>query len=95
MRNLHGGLILPKEDSPMAKKRKKLQGTVQKIIKPFSPNQPEKAQIDVHDADHLYRELRIENEVADEHGDKAKLKPGAEVDVIVEADANATLKKPA
>jgi hypothetical protein len=87
--------ILSKEDSPMAKKRKKLQGTVQKIIKPFSPNEREKAQIDVHDADHLYRELRIENEVADEHGDKAKLKPGAEVDVIVEADANATLKKPA
>jgi len=30
----------------MGRKRKKLQGTVQKVIKPISPNQPEKAQID-------------------------------------------------
>ena len=78
----------------MGKKRKKLQGTVQKIIKPLSPNEPEKAQIEVQDADDLYRELRIENEVADEQGGKARLKPGAEVDVIVEADSSATLKKP-
>jgi hypothetical protein len=87
--------ILPKRrNSPMGKKRKKLQGTVQKIIKPLSPNEPEKAQIEVQDADDLYRELRIENEVADEQGGKARLKPGAEVDVIVEADSSATLKKP-
>jgi hypothetical protein len=78
----------------MGKKRKKLQGTVQKIIKPLIPNEPEKAQIEVREADDLYRELRIENEVADEHGGKAKLKPGAEVDVIVEADSSATVKKP-
>jgi len=78
----------------MGKKRKKLQGTVQKIIKPFSPNQPEKAQIEVRDADDLYRELRIENEVTDEQGGKARLKAGAEVDVIVEADSSATVRKP-
>lgn len=78
----------------MGKKRKKLQGTVQKIIKPFSTNEPEKAQIEVRGADDLYRELRIENEVADEQGGKARLKPGAEVDVIVEADSSATVKKP-
>jgi hypothetical protein len=86
--------ILRKEDSPVGKKRKKLQGTVQKIIKPFSPNEPEKAQIEVREADDLYRELRIENEVLDELGGKAKLKPGAEVAVIVEADSSATVKKP-
>jgi hypothetical protein len=78
----------------MPKKRKKLQGTVQKIIKPLSPNQPEKAQIEVRGADDLYRELRFDNEVADEQGGKARLKPGAEVDVIVEADSSATLKIP-
>jgi hypothetical protein len=78
----------------MGKKRKKLQGTVQKIIKPFSPNQPERAQIEVRGADELYRELRIENEVTDEQGGKARLKPGAEVDVIVEADSSATVRKP-
>ena len=78
----------------MGKKRKKLHGTVQKIIKPVSPNQPEKAQIDIHGADDLYREIRIENVVIDEKGEKASLKEGAEVDVTVEADSSATLKKP-
>lgn len=72
-----------------------MKGTVQKLIEPLGPEQPEKAQIDIHGADDLYREIRIENEVSDEKGDKAKLKPGAEVDVIVEADSSATMKKPA
>ena len=78
----------------MTKKRKKLRGTVQKIIKPFNPSEPEKAQIDIHGADDLYREIRVENEVIDEKGEKARLKPGADVEVTVEADSSATLKKP-
>jgi len=78
----------------VGKKRKRLRGTVQKIIKPIARNQPEKAQIDLQDADDLYREIRIDNEVTDEKGAKAQLKVGAEVDVIVEADSSATLKKP-
>jgi uncharacterized protein YfaS (alpha-2-macroglobulin family) len=78
----------------MGRKRKKLKGTVQKLIKPISPNLPEKAQIEVQGADDLYREIRIENEMTDENGDKVRLKQGAEVDVILEADSSATLKKP-
>ena len=78
----------------MSRKRKKLQGTVQKIIKPAIPSQPEKVQIDIHEAEDLYREIRIENVVTDEKGEKAQLKPGAKVDVIVEADSSATTKKP-
>lgn len=78
----------------MGKKRKKLRGTVQKIIKPINSSQTEKAQIDIQDADELYREIRIDNEVTDEKGAKARLKEGAEVDVIVEADSSATLQKP-
>jgi hypothetical protein len=42
----------------------------------------------------LYREIRVDNELTDDAGEKASLKPGAEVDVIVEADSDATLKKP-
>ena len=64
------------------------------IIKPAIPSQPEKAQIDIHDAEDLYREIRIENVVGDEKGEKAQLKPGAKVDVIIEADSSATTKKP-
>jgi hypothetical protein len=75
-------------------KRKKLRGTVEKIIKPVTPSEPEKVQIGIEEADHLYRELRVENVVIDENGGKARLKPGAQVDVIVEADSDATIKKP-
>ncbi|MGE5114607.1 MAG: hypothetical protein ACM3JB_27415 [Acidobacteriaceae bacterium] len=78
----------------MSRKRKKLRGTVEKIIKSPSPSQPEKAQIGIHGADDLYREIRIENVVIDEKGEKASLKPGSEVDVTVEADSSATIKKP-
>ena len=39
----------------------KMPGTVEKIIQPAHPGQPEKAQISVEGADDLYREIRIEN----------------------------------
>lgn len=74
----------------MGKKRKKLPGTVEKIIKPVHPSQPEKAQINLDGADDLYKEIRIDNVVTDETGHKARLKSGAEVDVTIEADAEAT-----
>jgi hypothetical protein len=67
-----------------------LSGTVEKIIKPLSPDDPEKAQIAVEGADHLYREIRIENTLTDENGDQVRLKPGAEVEVTVEAPPEAT-----
>ena len=78
----------------MGKKRKKLRGTVDKIIKPLSPREPEKAQITIAEGEDLYREVRVENILTDESGKQAGLKPGAEVDVIIEADSSATMKKP-
>ena len=78
----------------MGKKRKKLPGTVEKIIKPLLPSQPEKAQIDIEGADDLYREIRIENTLTDEHGEEVRLKHGAQVDINIEADTDATMKKP-
>jgi hypothetical protein len=71
-----------------------LPAIVEKIIKPQYPGAPEKAQIAVEGADHLYREIRIENTLIDEDGQKVGLKPGAEVQVTVEADADATAPKP-
>ncbi len=71
-----------------------LPATVEKVIKPVNPSEPEKAQITVEGADHLYRELRIENALVDEDGRKVRLKPGAEVEVTIEADAQATVPKP-
>jgi hypothetical protein len=68
-------------------------GTVRKIVKPPIPQMPEKAEIEVEGADHLYREIRIENVLEDCDGRKVKLKPGAEVDVTIEADEKDTTKQ--
>jgi len=71
-----------------------LPGRVEKIIKPMFSSEPEKAQISVEGADHLYRGIRIENKLTDENGGEVKLKPGATVDVTVQADPEDTAKKP-
>jgi hypothetical protein len=70
-----------------------LPGTVEKIIKFPFPSEPEKAQIDLEGAEHLYKEIRIENTLTDEHGEKVQLKPGAEVKLPVEEDPEATMPK--
>ena len=70
-----------------------LPATVEKIIKSPSPSVPEKAQIAIEGGDHLYRELRIENTLTDENGDKVRLKQGAEVEVTIEAEKEATAPK--
>jgi hypothetical protein len=43
-----------------------LPGTVEKIIKPIVPGEPDKAQIEVEKAEDLYREIRIDNVLKDE-----------------------------
>jgi hypothetical protein len=68
-------------------------GIVQKIIKPADPRDPEQAQIAVEGAEELYREIRIENTLQDEEGQDVALKPGAQVDVTIEADKKDTTKK--
>jgi hypothetical protein len=79
----------------MPKKPKvKKPGTVRKVIKPIFPSEPEKAEIEVHGADDLYKEIRIANELVDSEGKKVKLKPNAPVDVIVEADVKDTVPDP-
>ena len=81
----------------MKNNKKKLRttkpGTVEKIIKSPFPQEPEKAEISVEGADHLYREIRIENTLEDEKGKRVKLKEGAQVDVTVEADPKDTVPK--
>jgi hypothetical protein len=67
-----------------------LTGTVEKVIQSPDPRDPPKAQIAVEGADHLYREIRIENNLKDENGDVVHLKQGAHVDVKIEADPKDT-----
>jgi hypothetical protein len=70
-----------------------LVGTVEKIIKPAHPSLPEKAQIAVEGGEDLYREIRIDNVLKDENGQAVALKPGAPVEVTIEADPEHTTKK--
>ena len=70
-----------------------LPGTVEKIIPPIVPSQPEKAQIAIDGAEELYREIRVDNALMDETGNSVALKKGAEVEVTIKADADATAPK--
>ena len=76
----------------MAKKRK-LHGSVKKLIKPLDPSEPEKVEIDIHEPDDIYRENRIENVVTDGDGGNDKLKQGEDVDIILEADPDGKQKQ--
>lgn len=71
-----------------------LTGVVQKIINPLDSKEPEKAEIAIQEADHLYKEIRIENTLENAAGEKLRLKRGAEVDVHIEAPVEAVEKKP-
>jgi hypothetical protein len=67
------------------RKRKKLRGTVEKVVKHYG--EPEKAQIEIQEADPLYRELRVENEAEpDGDGNKHRFEKSEDVDVIIESD---------
>ena len=70
-----------------------LPATVEKIVQPVNPKNPEMAEIHIEGADPLYREIRVENILTDENDEKVSLKPGAEVDIVLEADTDATTKK--
>lgn len=89
--------IMKHQEKPSNEKHEKpsvtLSGIVEKVIPSPHPTMSEKAQIAVEEADHMYRELRIENSLKDASGHKVSLKPGAEVDVTIEADQDAIKPK--
>ena len=58
-----------------------------------TPACPRRRRSPVEGADDLYREIRIENVLKDENGQKVALKPGAHVEVTIEADPEHTTKK--
>ena len=80
------------EDAP-EKPSITLPGKVEKIIPGVVSTMPDKAQIAVEVADHLYKEIRVENTLQDENGKPVSLKPGAEVEVTIEAEKRATEPK--
>jgi hypothetical protein len=70
-----------------------LPGTVEKIIPSVTRSEPEKAQIAVEGADHLYREIRVENTLQDADGNPVVLKKGAQVEVTIAAEPKDTVPK--
>jgi hypothetical protein len=70
-----------------------LPGTVEKIIPPIVPSEPEKAQIAIEGAEDLYKEIRVENTFEDAAGNPVSLKRGAEVEVTIAAEPEATTPK--
>ena len=86
--------VIEKEALVISRKKKPavtLPGTVEKIIP--TKYEPEKAEIAVEGADPLYKEIRIENTLQDEEGQEVSLKPGAQVDVTIEAGPDSTNPK--
>lgn len=83
------------DDSPESNEKPSttLRGTVEKIIKPIDQHRSEKAQIGIHGAEDLYREIRIDNTLTNERGEEVAIKEGAKVDVTIEADIKDTIKK--
>jgi hypothetical protein len=66
-----------------------LSGTVERVVKSRFAGECEKAEIAIEGADHLYREIRIENTLTKESGQEVHLKPGAKVNVTIKAGAEA------
>jgi hypothetical protein len=66
---------------------------VSKIIATGVAREPEKAEISITAADHLFREVRIANSLTSPEGDNVALKHGARLDVTFEADPDDTVKK--
>ena len=69
-----------------------LPGTVEKVIPAMGPF-PEKAQIALHTAEDLYKEIRVENALTDADGNPVSLKKGAEVEVTIAAEPEGTEPK--
>jgi hypothetical protein len=84
---------MPHSDGKTEKPSTTLPGTVQKIIKTPNPKAPEQAEIVVQNAEELYREIRVENTLVNEKGEEVGLKPGAPVEVTIEANEKDTVKK--
>jgi hypothetical protein len=85
--------VMKREADVHEKSTVTLPGKVEKVIESPVPKKPAKAQISIEKGDDLYKEIRIENELTDENGKKVALKEGADVEVTIEADRDATITR--
>ena len=66
---------------------------VRRIVKPLHPDQTEKMEISIMDADELFREIRVDNTLTGIDGEPVALREGAHIDVTFEAETNDTVRK--
>jgi hypothetical protein len=78
------------ETAPTEKPAITLPGTVEKIIPTSNLPKLKRQRSQWEGADHLYRDIRVDNELQDENGKTVSLKPGAHVEVTTEAEPEAT-----
>ena len=64
-------------------------GKVEKVIKAVVPTEKDKAEIHIPSAEPLYQEIRIDNELKSADGETVELKPGADVEIHIEAATTA------
>lgn len=80
-----------KDESPEAARAAlTLPGTVERIIPSMVPGSADKAEISIQGAEELYREIRVENTLIDADGNQVSLNKGADVEVTIEAEPEAT-----
>ena len=69
---------------------KTVPAVVQKTVKPFLADQPEKVEIAIATADPLFREIRIENDFTNTDGGHVSLVNGTKLTVTFEAETTET-----
>jgi uncharacterized membrane protein len=67
-----------------------LPGTVEKVIPSLFPEEADTVEIRVDTPEELYREVRIENSLTNESGEKVSLKLGSPVKVTITAETEST-----
>jgi hypothetical protein len=78
---------------------KTLAAVVNKVVKSVLPDEPDKVEISISGAEHLFREIRIENRFTNVEGRLVALTSGVHVDVTFEAETGgnsglSTTKRP-
>jgi uncharacterized protein YfaS (alpha-2-macroglobulin family) len=72
---------------------KKLSGIVRKLIKDGYRHRADIVEVDIHEAEDLFREVRIENTFTDLDGQKVSLKQGAHLDITFETEPEHTIRR--
>ena len=72
---------------------KLMPAVAKQILKPLYPQEAERVEISIAEADELFREIRVENSFVDGEGNVLAIKAGAKLDVRLETSAGNLISK--